>query len=156
MLEQHVGAAARAGLDRAEHFFDSVGIGAYRIDLHPSTSRVRDTVDIDSYPFEIPLGALLPVRVENLLPACKNLGTTRVTSGAYRVHAVEWSIGEASGALAAFALSHRLPPRAVRARRDRLAALQSLLEDLGAPIRWPLYGALTPLTRRGYRPPPQM
>jgi hypothetical protein len=103
VLEQHIGVAAREGLTSAERFPDSVGIGAYRIDLHPST-RGRNTVDIDSYPFQIPLGALLPVRVDNLLPACKNLGTTRITNGAYRVHPVEWSIGEASGALAAFAL----------------------------------------------------
>ena len=156
VLEQHVGVAARPGCSAAEPFFDSVGIGAYRIDLHPSTSRTRDTVDIDSFPFEIPLGALLPVRVDNLLPACKNLGTTRVTSGAYRVHPVEWSIGEAAGTLAAFALKHRLPPRAVRADRQKLADLQSLLEDSGVPIRWPVHGALTPLTRRGYRPPPSV
>jgi len=30
--------------------------------------------------------------------ACKNIGTTRITNGAYRVHTVEWSIGEAAGA----------------------------------------------------------
>lgn len=154
ILEQHVGVAARPGQDSAESFADSVGIGAYRIDLHPSTVRTRDTVDIDSFPFEIPLGALLPVRVDNLVPACKNLGTTRITSGAYRVHGVEWSIGEAAGSLAAFALKHGIPPRAVRADPRKLAALQSLLEDGGVPIRWPRYGALTPLTRRGYRPPP--
>uniref|UniRef100_UPI0013DD3612 FAD-dependent oxidoreductase n=1 Tax=Stenotrophomonas maltophilia TaxID=40324 RepID=UPI0013DD3612 len=75
-------------------------------------------------PFEIPLGALLPVRVENLLPACKNLGTTRITSGAYRVHVVEWSIGEAVGTLAAYAVKHGVPPRAVRADAGRLAGLQ--------------------------------
>ena len=153
VLEQHIGVAARPDRDSAESFFDSVGIGAYRIDLHPSTSRLRDTVDIDSYPFEIPLGALLPVRVDNLLPACKNLGTTRITSGAYRVHPVEWSIGEAAGTLAAFAHRRRVPPRAIRAKPTHLAALQALLEDRGVPIRWPRYGALTPLTRRGYRPP---
>ncbi|MGL4289866.1 MAG: FAD-dependent oxidoreductase [Phreatobacter sp.] len=154
--EQHIGVAARPGATAAESFFDSVGIGAYRIDLHPPTTRARDTVDIDSYPFEIPLGALLPVRVENLLPACKNLGTTRITSGAYRVHVVEWSIGEAVGTLAAYAVKHGVPPRAVRADAGRLADLQSLLEDVGAPIRWPRFGALTPSSRRGYRPPPQL
>jgi hypothetical protein len=37
VLEQHVGVKARPGQDAAESFFDSVGIGAYRIDLHPST-----------------------------------------------------------------------------------------------------------------------
>jgi hypothetical protein len=156
VLEQHVGVAARPGATCAESFFDSVGIGAYRIDLHPSTSRLRDTVDIDSYPFEIPLGTLLPVRVDNLLPACKNIGTTRITNGAYRVHPVEWSIGEATGTLAAFALKRRVPPRAVRAAPAKLAALQALLEDSGAPIRWPHYGALTPASRRGYRPPPSL
>ena len=96
VLEQHVGVSARPGADAAERFHDSVGIGAYRIDLHPPTSRARDTVDIDSFPFEIPLGALIPVRTDNLIPACKNIGTTRITSGAYRVHPVEWSIGEAA------------------------------------------------------------
>ena len=96
------------------------------------------------------------MRVENLLPACKNLGTTRITSGAYRVHVVEWSIGEAVGTLAAYAVKHGVPPRAVRADAGRLADLQSLLEDVGAPIRWPRFGALTPSSRRGYRPPPQL
>ena len=153
VCEQHIGVAARPGARAAEPFFDSVGIGAYRIDLHPSTCRDRDTVDIDSFPFEIPLGALLPVRVDNLLPACKNIGTTRITNGAYRVHPVEWSIGEAVGALAAHALTIGRPPRAVRAEPARLAAFQSLLEELGIPLRWPLYGALTPRSRRGYRPP---
>ncbi len=150
VLEQHIGVQARPGQDGAERFPDSVGIGAYRIDLHPST-RGRNTVDIDSYPFQIPLGALLPVRLENLLPACKNLGTTRVTNGAYREHATEWSIGEASGSLAAFALSLGEPPRAVRASDDRLAQFQRLLESQGVLLAWPRFGALTPTHRTGYR-----
>ncbi|MCK1517087.1 FAD-dependent oxidoreductase [Bradyrhizobium sp. 190] len=153
VLEQHVGVSARPGADAAERFHDSVGIGAYRIDLHPPTSRARDTVDIDSFPFEIPLGALIPVRTDNLIPACKNIGTTRITSGAYRVHPVEWSIGEAAGALAATCSRLNLPPRAIRADARRLEDFQQLMMDLGAPIRWPVFGALTPSTRRGYRPP---
>ena len=36
-------------------------------------------------------------------PACKNIGTTHITNGCYRLHPVEWNIGEAAGALAAFA-----------------------------------------------------
>ena len=140
VLEQHIGVAARPAADEAERFSDSVGIGAYRIDLHPST-RGRNTVDIDSYPFQIPLGALLPVRVDNLLPACKNLGTTRITNGAYRVHATEWSIGEASGALAAFALVRNLPPRAVRA--DPACWRISSDAEARRDAEWPVYGALT-------------
>jgi hypothetical protein len=37
-------------------------------------------VDFDARPFQIPLGALIPRRIENLLPACKNIGTTHVTN----------------------------------------------------------------------------
>ena len=150
VLEQHVGVAARPGQGGAEVFDDSVGIGAYRIDLHPST-RGRNTVDIDSYPFQIPLGALLPRRVDNLLPACKNIGTTRITNGAYREHATEWSIGEAAGSLAAFALDRRQPPRAVRADKDLLGDFQRLLRAQGVLLEWPTYGALTPVLRTGYR-----
>ena len=59
---------------------DSVGIGSYRIDLHPRTGG-EGYLDIDAPPFEIPLGALVPVRMENLLPGAKNLGTTHITNG---------------------------------------------------------------------------
>ena len=149
VLEQHIGVAARPGKSGAERFADSVGIGAYRIDLHPST-RGRNTVDIDSFPFQIPLGALLPVRVENLLPACKNLGTTRITNGAYREHATEWSIGEAAGTLAAFALARKQPPRAVRADGGLLGDFQRTLELQGVLLAWPSFGALTPTRRIGY------
>jgi hypothetical protein len=80
---------------------DSVGIGSYRIDLHPRTGG-EGYLDIDAPPFQIPLGALVPVRVENLLPGAKNLGTTHITNGCHRVHPVEWNVGEAAGSLAAF------------------------------------------------------
>jgi hypothetical protein len=153
VLEQHIGVDARAGHDRAESFHDSVGIGAYRIDLHPSTTGTRDTVDIDTFPFEIPLGALIPVRVRNLIPACKNIGTTRITNGAYRVHTVEWSIGEAAGALAAFALMRGIAPAAVRDTAAQLDDFQALLDNLGVLRHWPRHDALTPRSRRGYRPP---
>ena len=150
VLEQHIGVEARPGRTEAEPFFDSVGIGAYRIDLHPST-RGRNTVDIDTYPFQIPLGALLPQRVDNLLPACKNLGTTRITNGAYREHATEWSIGEAAGALAAFAAGKKAVPRAVRQDAGLLADFQRLLRAQGVLLEWPKFGALTPEMRTGYQ-----
>jgi len=91
------------------------------------------------------------VRVDNLLPACKNLGTTRITNGAYREHATEWSIGEAAGTLAAFSLAHRQPPRAVRADATLLADFQRTLEQQGVLLAWPGFGALTPTQRVGYQ-----
>jgi hypothetical protein len=137
VLEQHVGVEARQSLQGAEEFYDSVGIGSYRIDLHPST-RQRAYVDISSWPFQIPLGALIPIRMENLLPACKNIGTTHITNGCYRLHPVEWNIGEVAGALAAFCLRKELVPRQVRNTSRHLNEFQrTLKEGLGIELAWP-------------------
>ena len=139
VLEQHVGVKARGDTHGAEEFADSVGIGSYRIDLHPSTGG-RNYVDISSWPFQIPLGALIPVRIENLLPANKNLGTTHITNGCYRLHPVEWNIGEAAGALAAYCLRRRLAPRHVRNDAQHLEDFQRTLTDvLGIELNWPRY-----------------
>jgi len=145
VLEQHVGVEARRGLSKpgAEIFPDSVGIGSYRIDLHPSTGR-RNYIDISSYPFQIPLGALLPVRVRNLLPACKNLGVTHITNGCFRLHPVEWNIGEAAGALAAFCLENGFEPAQVRNTPTLLADFQTRLLELGVRLTWPKYAQITP------------
>ena len=97
----------------AEKFPDSVGTGSYRIDLHPSSGG-DNYIDVSSLPFQIPLGALIPQRVENLLPACKNIGTTHITNGCYRLHPVEWTIGEAVGELVAFCTAKKRVPRQVR------------------------------------------
>lgn len=142
VLEQHVAAAqappatTSGGRLPPARFADSVGIGSYAIDLHPTTGG-DNYFDVEARRFEIPLGALLPRRVENLLPACKNVGTTHITNGCFRLHPVEWNIGEAAGSLAAFCSARRLPPRAVRARPALLNAFQHELVSQGIRLAWP-------------------
>ena len=147
VIEQHVATEFRTketGASRedvkAAEFKDSVGIGSYRIDLHPSTGG-DNYIDISSVPYQIPLGSLLPQRVENLLPACKNLGVTHITNGCYRLHPVEWNIGEAVGALAAFCLTKKRLPREVRKQSELLRGFQALLTDQGVPLAWPKFTA---------------
>ena len=115
---------------------DSVGIGSYRIDLHPRTGG-EGYLDIDAPPFEIPLGALVPIRMDNLLPGAKNLGTTHITNGCHRLHPVEWNVGEAAGALAAFCAAHRRRPREVRARPALRDAFRAVLARDGVELSWP-------------------
>ncbi len=143
VLEQHVGTEARSQLLKtepdqvtAERFSDSVGVGSYRIDLHMSTGS-DNYIDISSLPFQIPLGALIPERVDNLLPACKNLGVTHITNGCYRLHPVEWNIGEAAGCLAARAIQLKTSPRAIRNDPKLLADFQSTIQRQGIEIGWP-------------------
>jgi hypothetical protein len=142
VLEEHVGAANRAMVtgkesgNTAAEFYDSVGIGYYHIDLHPS-SRGNNYIDFPSLPFQIPLGALLPVRTENLIPANKNIGTTHITNGCYRLHPVEWSIGESAGMLVAYALDKKVIPRAIREKNDLLEDFQNLVRSQGIETQWP-------------------
>jgi len=124
-----------AGSTRAAEFKDSVGIGYYHIDLHPSCSGVS-YIDTGSLPFQIPLGALIPIRVSNLIPACKNIGTTHITNGCYRLHPVEWSIGEAAGCMAAFAISKKIPPRGIREDAGLLDEFQRLIHAQGIETEW--------------------
>lgn len=143
ITEQHIGTEARmaaTGKPRAEvtaaAFPDSVGVGAYRIDLHPTTGG-KNYLDLSSLPFQIPLGALLPRRVENLLAAAKNIGTTHITNGAYRLHPIEWNLGEAAGALAAFCRARPAVPRQVRNTPKLLAEFQQSLRQQGFELEWP-------------------
>jgi hypothetical protein len=143
ILEQHVGTDARMKITgqkrdevKAERYNDSVGVGSYRIDLHPSSGG-DNYIDVSSLPFQIPLGALIPRRMENLLPACKNLGVTHITNGCFRLHPVEWNIGEAAGALAAFCLQCKQSPRQVRNNQKLLNDFQARLREDGFELDWP-------------------
>lgn len=135
VVEQDITLAVR-GEHGAVRYDDSVGIGAYRIDLHPSTGG-DNYIDIACSPFQIPLAALVPVRVTNLIAGAKNLGTTHITSGCYRVHPAEWSIGEAAGALAAFCCSQGATPHAVAGTHSLTREFQDDLTRDGIALSWP-------------------
>lgn len=141
ILEQHVSTHDNPGCRVAPSFWDSVGVGAYRIDLHPSTNG-RGTVDFSSLPFEIPLGALIPRQTGNLIAAGKCIGTTHITNGCYRLHPVEWNIGEAAGVLAAYCLERSISPQDVYSDRAKVAEIQARLASMGVDIRWPEFGPL--------------
>jgi hypothetical protein len=140
VLEQHFRTDSPGNEEGPQLYPDSVGLSGYRIDIHkpvaPGKASVTEVAHGKHWLQQIPLGALLPVRVENLLPACKNLGVTHVTNGAFRVHPTEWNIGEAAGALAAFCLENKLAPRQVRNTPGRLADFQRELTRLGVELKW--------------------
>ncbi len=118
---------------RAARFEDSVGIGYYAMDLHtcdaePELPRSR--------PYQIPLSALISQNIANLLAAAKNIGTTHLANGAYRLQPTEWAIGVAAGEAAHEALTAKIPLRALVEDPTRLHQLQLDLIDLGQPLVW--------------------
>jgi hypothetical protein len=108
--------------NRATVYSDSIGIGHYAIDFHPcmqksppelpgNTDRAgeRDGAGA-AYPFQIPLRALIPQRIDNLLIAGKGIATSHVAAAAYRVHSFEWSVGAGAAATAIYALEKNIFP----------------------------------------------
>jgi hypothetical protein len=92
---------------------------------------------VSSLPFQIPLGSLIPRRLENLIAGAKNIGVTHITNGCYRLHPVEWNVGESAGVLAARAIHGKQTPRQIRNDKGLLAALQDHLRSEGVEISWP-------------------
>lgn len=135
VLEQHLSLDVR-GSKGAVQYPDSVGVGMYRIDLHPSTGG-DNYIDVACCPFQIPLGALIPQERPNLLAGCKNIGTTHITNGCYRLHPVEWNIGEAAGLLAAHCLDKGLSPHKVQGESKLFEEFHQLLLQEGIETTWP-------------------
>jgi uncharacterized protein YktA (UPF0223 family) len=74
--------------------------------------------------------------MENLLPASKNIGTTHITNGCYRLHPVEWSIGEAVGLLVSYSLKKQIIPQKVREGKQLLADFQEFIGKQGVETKW--------------------
>ena len=131
--QQDVLACLRQGA-RAAFFADSIGIGHHAIEIYRTPGDLAATGP--TQPFQVPLGALIPTDIDNLLPACKNLGVTHITNGCFRQHQIEWTIGEVAGALASFCLVRNVKPTAVLDTKNQLQTLQEQLLKLGIPLYW--------------------
>ena len=83
------------------------------VDIHPCGASERGRMMMPK-PFQIPMSTLLPREPINFLPAGKNIGVTHLTNGAFRLHPVEWMVGEAAGTIAALAIAGGSPPAASR------------------------------------------
>jgi FAD dependent oxidoreductase len=136
VVEQDVSAHFQTG-PWAAHFEDSIGVGWYPIDIHRSGPEDVG-ISCRTRPFQIPLGAITPLGIRNLLAAAKNIGTTHITNGCFRLHPVEWNIGEAAGALAAFCLDQGKSAASVNRDAELRFAFQRSLLSEGMPLAWNL------------------
>jgi hypothetical protein len=138
---------------RSSIYPDSVGIGHYPIDFHPcmtkspaetpgNTEREGERQGAgQSYPFQIPLRAMIPQKIDNMLVAGKSIATSHIAAAAYRVHSFEWSSGAAAGTTAAFALEKGIVPYQLvdelPQQEPQLRVLQQRIEGNGNPTAFP-------------------
>lgn len=132
ITETDIGAQYFSG-KRSRNYKDSVGIGLYPIDIH---GRQEPGAAQASKPFQIPYGALVAHDAENIFAACKNIGTTHITNGAYRLHPIEWAIGTACGAAARLSIQEEIQPWQIHSNEKLLKKLQTDLLQDGNPIFW--------------------
>ncbi len=128
---------------RARCFDDSLGIGDYHyLDLHGNLvddfkKHVTPTGKAaDALPFSLPAKSLVPMATDGLVLSAKSIGTTHITNAAYRMHPMEWAIGEASGYLAVFSVWTGESPRRVVKAQPLLRKLQGFMTRNGVPIFW--------------------
>jgi hypothetical protein len=107
---------------RSTIFPDSVGIAQYAMDFHPcmAESPPEKPGNIErpgvrqahgqAYPGEVPLRALIPQKIDNLLVTGKSIANSTIAASAYRVHGFEWSVGAAAGTTASFSLTKGVFP----------------------------------------------
>lgn len=64
----------------------------------------------ETYPYQIPLRAMIPPQLDNLLVTGKSIATSHISAASYRVHPFEWSAGAAAGTTLALALEQGILP----------------------------------------------
>lgn len=108
---------------------DGVGRGAHHVDIHGAgTYQLRRYID-DGGSYDIPLGALIPQEVPNVIVAGRCLSSSREANGSARVMGPCIAMGEAAAVAATIARSHGadrvadLDPNLVRAALDERGAL---------------------------------
>lgn len=126
VVEQDIVSEHQPG-PRARWFPDSVGTGFYMVDIHPCGAGERGRMMMPR-PFQIPMGALIPQGLSNFLAAGKNIGVTHLTNGAFRLHPVEWNVGEAAATIASLALRKQEIPDS--------SEVQSVLARRGVALVW--------------------
>jgi hypothetical protein len=122
-------------LARAARYDDSVGVGWYYMDLHPAPGNPK-SMFAPTRPFQIPLGALIPPDCTNLVMGNKNIATTHLSNGSYRLHPVEWNIGAVAGELCAHAFRHNVTLHDIWHHKALLASFQKQLLLQQHPIAW--------------------
>lgn len=138
---------------RSTMYPDAIGIAQYAIDFHPcmattppeaagneERSGVRQAHGT-AYPGQIPLRAMIPQQIDNLLVAGKSIATSYSVAAAYRVHSFEWSVGAAAGTTADWVLKNGILPYQLVDNLPRpeplLEKLQQRLQANGNPIAFP-------------------
>lgn len=92
---------------------DTIGLGAYNIDIHSGTGSTIDLKSIEK-PFGMPMGCMLPVGIKGIILTGRSIDADTVAFGSVRVMGTCMALGEAAGVCAALAAGKGVSPDEVR------------------------------------------
>jgi hypothetical protein len=105
-----------------------ISVGDYPVDHHHAPEKKAPDIIFPRVPsFNIPLGALIPEKIEGLLVAEKGISVSNIVNGSTRLQPCVMLTGQAAGALAAISVQQDIQPRNADIR-----LVQKALLDAGA------------------------
>ncbi len=107
------------------YYRTGIAVGDYPIDHHHGKNPVAPELEFPKVPsFSIPLAALLPVQMEDLIMAEKGISVSNIVNGCTRLQPVILQIGQAAGTLAALSVEMKVTPKEVPVRSVQASLLQ--------------------------------
>jgi len=113
-------------------FWDAIGVASYPIDLHPYRPGEFNPYAAHRYVYTIPLRALVPAGVDNLLVASRSISATYEAAGSARVAPTTMEEGQAAGVAAVLSMRGRLAVPRFTEQPPLVHELQETLYEQGA------------------------
>ena len=113
-------------------FWDAVGVASYPIDLHPYHPGELNPWSAHRYVYTIPLRALVPHGIDNMLVASRSISASYEAAGSARVVPTTMEEGQAAGAAAVLSIENKELIRRFVDQPSMVHELQTTLQAQGA------------------------
>jgi flavin-dependent dehydrogenase len=114
--------------------WDSIGYGAYPVDIQPYTVNDKGTIISDPVRYAIPFRSLVPLEIENLLVVGRSAGFSSVAFGSARVIPTGMVSGQAAGAASKISIENKVTFREMTRKEELVSQLRRLLKAQGAEV----------------------
>jgi hypothetical protein len=121
-------------IQQETRFPDRIALASYPLDLHPYKKGEVNPLAPRRYNYTIPLGSLIPTRIDGVFIASRSLSATSAAAGSARVLPITMACGEAAGAAAWLCTQRNVTPQTMAVDMNLISELQDNLRDWGADI----------------------
>lgn len=114
--------------------WDSIGIGAYPVDVQAQTPHDYGYVISTPKQYAIPFRSLVPKDIDGLLVVGRSAGYSSLAAGSARIVPTGMVVGEAAGAAAALAVENEVTFREMSKNKKLIKTLRETLDEQGAYV----------------------